>query len=227
MNGNHSVNPFAGDPPTIDYVEDDGTPVIRVDATGLEPFRMKAARVLFVLTLFGAPCIYGGLREDGGLPDQYRLLFWSCLIAAAITVSFLPLTRVALKFTPSQILVRRGWFGDEWQAFDVAHERSFVMTEHRKAQAEARDHQRRARMSPSANPEVIYGNAFHLFLDYRKQRYLLMTVHGGQDAQRIFMRLRACADIAKGRSGNGGAATRPADEWRPGPGRVPGVRRKS
>lgn len=226
MSGHHTpVNPLAGEPPTVEYVEDDGTPVIRVDAIAREPFRMKAAGILFMLTLIGALCAYGALQDGSGLPEQYRVPYWSGLVVACVLLIVLPATRLAVKFTPSQILTRRGWFGGEWQAFDVAHEHSFVMTPHRKAEEEARAHQRESRIKPSANPEVLYGRSFHLFLDYRKQRYLLMTVYGDQEAQRIFMRLRSCADIAKGQAGKGGSATKPDDEWRPGPGRVPGARR--
>lgn len=220
------VDPFAGDPPTFDYLED-SVPVIRVDALAHEPFRMKVARGLFILSLLGAPVLYAVLRDEHGLPAPYRLLFWCGVTAAAIVILALPMTRLTVKFTPAQILVRRGWFGEPWQAFDVVHEPAFVITDHRKAQAEARNHQRTTRLKPSADPEVIYGNAFHLFLDYRKQRYTLMTVLGDQDAQRIFMRLRACADIAKARAGKGGAPVEPRHDWPDRPGRIPGARRNS
>lgn len=219
-----TVSPFDGQPTTIDAVVN-GIPTTTVIAHPIDPARAVIGAAVFwcvVGLVVFAPAIFGeAVVEARG----YTGMVWAVLVTALLGMAFFASPLVIVKFTPTRLAMRRGWFHPTRQVFDLAHPHRISLLMHDKAQQEklANDYRRdiAARSGTAVKPEVMYGNSFHICFEHFGQRHDIMTVYGRKEALRIVNRLQACLEINKARAGTGGSATRPDQQWKTSPGDLP------
>lgn len=219
-----TVSPFDGLPTTTDIIEN-GVPTITVEATDTEPFRMKVAVGFVCAGLAAIFALVGTMDQRTAEQALFQGLMWSAIACLLVAASLFARQPVTIRFTPTHLAVRRGYFAEQWHLFDLAHPHSIGMALHDKAMQEKLDteysKEKAARGGTAVQPELVYGDTYHICFSYFGQRHDLLTVRGRKEAARITSRLQACLEINRARAGKGGSATRPGQQWTRSSGGVP------
>jgi len=212
--------PFRGRPRTVLRKTDNDEIIITVDVFALHPWMLKCIRWT------GIGCTAATIGLTGyGLAINSDPTWLNVLAAVGISALTYPTWRyglgylfqfhVPVRFTPNQISFKR-WF--TWKHFERRHPHSFVVRFHDKQPKEKDriDFLNKKRLARFwwFRRQPVFGDSYHIVLEYFGERQDVITVYGAKTADKIQARLKACDDIIEAEThGDGGITLSPEKDW--------------